>query len=281
MTTEEDLGAALIKKADSAPAFDTVGLLTRSTADRPRRTHHLQMAAASFAVVAVVGGASLLQATRSPNSHSSSALRGTAATTTAPTPQYLVQTLATVLGLKAGSITNSAGHGGANYASDTLTYDDGGGASLIYVTVAWPADSTTAGTVTPTGCSQDSSTDSLPGDVRWGTEALTCTKLVDGTEVGVGQPRLPTASGQTYGLALNHVSILRPDGLQVTIGAFNEATLPAANASTATTRSTPPRSIADITTAARSSLWSAQVPAAAVAKAQYLFKTPQKSTKTR
>lgn len=294
MATENDLRAALAVKADHAPALDPAALIrdARQPRHRPARPgraeHRLQLVAASVAVLTVIGGASVVRSVQS-GGHGTGA--STMPSTTGPfsttpvdltgaTPQSVAQTLMAVLGIDAGSVTHLAGHGGINYAADTMTYNDGNGAALLYVTVTWPHPVAQTGTsLTPTSCTDTPTGDSAPARIYWATEPLTCTTLADGTDVGVGQPRLPATPGHSYGLALNNVSVLRPDGTQVSIGAFNQATLPTAGTPSRITRADPPFTTTQLTATARSAQWTPQVPASAVAKARNLFTTPPQAMK--
>ena len=279
MITEEDLRAALRTKADHAQPASADALLHVVQAGRPRRPRQLPaLAFAALIVIIAALSVTVVQATRTDRDGTTG--HPMAGVTVAPTPQYTAQTLIGLLHAAPGTVTNLAGHGGANYAAVTMTYNDGRGGALVYLTLTWPAPTDATGpTITPTGCPHDTTADPASG-TQWGTNTLACTTRPDGTQLGTGQPRLPAAPGATYGLALNNVYVLRPDGVEIRVGVFNQPTL-STTTPTGVTRPDVPFSIDSLTAVALSPKWSATVPTAAVKAAQSLFPTPTHSTKNR
>ena len=166
------------------------------------------------------------------------------------TPQVVVATLTELLS-PSGTSSSPGGRGLDNQSLGNVVFNDGHGASRIDIAVTWKA--TAPHDAVPQGCSP----------------SPTCTVLPDGTSVEASQG-LEYGSGSTQPINATEwsVSAYRPSaGLQIDISEWNAP----AEKDSPLTRVAPPFTIAQLTTLATSTLWSATASSSQIAAAQGLF----------
>ncbi len=173
-----------------------------------------------------------------------------AATTVAMTSQALLQTALDTLP-RAGGTTGYRGTVVDGFVSASFVYDDGAGAAEVDVSMTSPPAASGPKSAAVTRCVAG-----VPG----------CSVLADGAHVMVRQGHQYNDS-RTPNPAEWDLDLVRADGVQISFIEFNAPQGKAA----ATTRPTPPFSLAELTAWADNAVWQTRIPEARAARAAHLF----------
>jgi hypothetical protein len=170
------------------------------------------------------------------------------------TPQVAVRTMLDLLP-RQGSVSHLAGRSSRGWSGGELIYDDGHGAAQLTVGVDYP--------YTYQGTLQRQAAGSLCSSEAVLQLHEPCSTLPDGSQVATYQGDANVPGGATEWA----VDVLRADGVNVQITEWN-----APQEKDATpTRSSPPFTVAELETIARSGKWQATVSSATAARAAGLF----------